>query len=555
MERPQFVLIVLIAIGLGVSGFFYGANQKSILAKEHQKELAAQERDLRSEIEKLKPPVGPAELMPEGSSTATDATGHLEEQVAFLEDQLDLLRVENARLIKLVDRLETKLKSAGTTGEARSFSGEEENALSKVQQLTAKSRELEFKTPVKIEFTDWEGMSAAIADTIRPKRTPEEQAKMNRAYAAMGFVPPTVDVTKEITNLLSAQLGAALYVGDNKILFNQDGNLKSVHDRTSLAVALDHALHEQNFDLGKVPPPVENNDDIFTATNALLVGDSSIIKLRHMMYDVAAPTDDLKTSPTALSREDFAAATPYVREYFLFPYTMGMSFCKALHEEGKWKAINAAIQNPPNSTAEILHPELYMSEENRFRPEPYAWPGERLKLDGIEPLWNNVAGELAISVYLNRAYYKYSMAEQAFYDTDLPPLSESDFKNSPGSNAAKGWLGDRYLVYPNGDGAGGSDHIFWRSKWSSAQDAAEFFHGVRVALAVTHSLRLDAKDWRIEPDPANREPITPDTTGTSYEKVSGRKRHLSIELDPETREVTVINAGDETWLETLRKLR
>lgn len=576
MERPQTVLILLVAIGLGLSGLFYASNQRSLLAKQHAKDLDIQEKDLRSEIAKLRAeadrenqaaealrdesaeiggaPTGPAALLPEGASTATNAEERLQEQVAFLEEQLDLLRDENARLLTLNDRLEAKLKSAGSSGAGRSFSTEEEKALSNTQKLTAKSRELEFKAPVAIEFTDWNGMQQAVANSIRPNRTPEQQASLDRAYAAMGFVTPATDVTKEITNLLTTQLGAALYAGGNKILFNQDGSLLSVHDRASLAVAFDFALHDQNFDLGKVPAPAENNDDRYTAANALLLGDASIIKLRHMMYDVAAPGDDLRSSPTALSKEDFAAATPYVREYFLFPYTMGSLFCEALHEKGKWKAINAAIQDPPASTAEILHPDLYLAEQ-RFVPESYDWPAENLQINGTNPIWNNVAGELAINVYLNRGYYKFAMAQQGFYETDLPPLSKTDLREDPGSLAAEGWRGDRYLVYANGDGAGGSDHIYWRSKWASPNDAAEFFHGARVALAQAFSIQLAKGDWEIEADPADREPITPASTGTSFEQVTNSKRHISLTLDPATSEVTIINAADQAWLEALRKIK
>jgi hypothetical protein len=558
MERPQFVLILLVAIGLASSGFFYGAHQKSLLAKQHAKELATQKKDLSAEIEKLRaegggPPPGPDALMPEGSSSATNSEERLQEQVTFLEEQLDLLRDENARLLQLVDRLETKLKSAGSSGEARSFSAAEEKALANTQQLTAKSRELEFKKPLQIDFADWDGMAKAVSDSLKPKRTPEQQANLARAYAAMGFVSPATDVTKEITNLLTSQLGAAHYAGESKILFNQDGNLLSIHDRTALAVALDHALQDQNFDLGKVPVPTQTNDDRYAAASALLLGDSSIIKLRHMMYDIAAPTDDLRTSPTALSREDFAAVTPFIREYFLFPYTAGQTFCEALHEKGKWKAINAAIQNPPASTAEILHPELYLAEQG-FQPEGYEWPVEKLATNGTAPIWNNVAGELGISVYLNRGYYKYTMSQQGFYDTDLPPLTKRDLRDSAGSQAARGWRGDRYLVYPNGDGAGARDHVYWRSKWASPNDAAEFFHGARVALAYANAIILDRADYEIAHDPADREQITPESVGATYEKQTDKGRFIRIELNRETSEVTIINAGDKAWLDALQKL-
>ncbi len=137
MERPQLTLILLIFVGLGLGGFFYGAHEKTILAKQHKKDLAAQKQELENQIEQLQsgsgsPGAGDApttnDLLP--PTDADTSEERLQEQVTFLEEQLDLLRDENARLLQLVDRLETKLKSAGTgSGEKRSFSGEEEKAL------------------------------------------------------------------------------------------------------------------------------------------------------------------------------------------------------------------------------------------------------------------------------------------------------------------------------------------------------------------------------------------------------------------------------------------
>ncbi|MGI9242767.1 MAG: hypothetical protein ACR2RV_18365, partial [Verrucomicrobiales bacterium] len=186
--------------------------------------------------------------------------------------------------------------------------------------------------------------------------------------------------------------------------------------------------------------------------------------------------------------------------------------------------------------------------------ESFDWPADKLTVNGTQPLWNNVAGELAISVFLNRGYYKYTMSQQGFYDTDLPPLSKRDLRDSAGSHAASGWRGDRYLVYPNGDGAGGSDHVYWRSKWASPEDAAEFFHGARVALAYAHSLTLGRADYEIASSPGDRTPITPESTGTTFESETSKGRQILIELDEANSEVTIVNAGDKEWLKALQTL-
>ena len=552
MERPQTILITLLALGLAAAGFFYLAHKTTALEKAHAVEIDQLQRKLSAQGGRNEGD-GPttADLLPETDASTSEE--HLQDQVTFLEEQLGLLRDENARLLTMVDRLEAKLNSFSNTGESRVFNAQEEKEFAKVKNLTTKSRELPFKEEVEIEFKNPEEMEKVVEDSIKPKRSDEEKANLSRAYAAMGFVAPATDVSAEIAKLLTSQLGAAFYAGDNKIAFNQDDNLLSVYDRTALAIALDHALQDQNFDLTKAPPPTKINDDSYAAVDALLIGDSSFVKLRHMLYDTASPTDDLKTNPTALTQEVFNAAPPFIREYFLFPYTAGLDFCKALHGQGKWKAINSAIQSPPISTSEVMHPELYFAEK-RTTPEAYDWPAEKLKINGTDPLWNNVAGELGISIYLNRGYYKYTMANQGFFETDLPPLSKRDYRDNAGSVAAKGWLGDRYLVYPNGEGAGGSDHVFWRSKWASASDAAEFFHGARVALAQAQNLKVSRADYELASNPEEREPITPETTGTEFEKTTSKGRQIRMTLNTETNEVTIINAGGKEWFEALEAL-
>ena len=59
----------------------------------------------------------------------------------------------------------------------------------------------------------------------------------------------------------------------------------------------------------------------------------------------------------------------------------------------------------------------------------------------------------------------------------------------------------------------------------------------------------------IAPDPAARTPITPETTGTEFESATDKGRQIRIELDPATSQVTIINAGDKTWLKALQGLK
>ncbi|MCP3696256.1 MAG: hypothetical protein GY917_28925 [Planctomycetaceae bacterium] len=125
--------------------------------------------------------------------------------------------------------------------------------------------------------------------------------------------------------------------------------------------------------------------------------------------------------------------------------------------------------------------------EEPFRPERYHWDISKLAVAGVMPIWNNVAGELGIALLLNQSNFLEQMAELGQPDIlDMPELVSKGiehFSARDGSKAAAGWNGDRYLVYPNADGEVGTDHVYWRTKWCSAEDAEEFAGAITRSLA------------------------------------------------------------------------
>jgi hypothetical protein len=105
----------------------------------------------------------------------------------------------------------------------------------------------------------------------------------------------------------------------------------------------------------------------------------------------------LKTSPALLemmSRADtgaeqfpvLAKAPLYIQESLLFPYTAGIRFQHKLYVELGQAAFPEVFRNPPVSSQQILHPELYRKGVKPTEPEVPAlaslrgyrsWPEER----------------------------------------------------------------------------------------------------------------------------------------------------------------------------------
>ena len=71
-----------------------------------------------------------------------------------------------------------------------------------------------------------------------------------------------------------------------------------------------------------------------------------------------------------------------LRRQLEFPYDGGLPFVTALYDQGGCDAVNAAIQTPPASTEQVLHPEKYLRQRGAgrrsTRPTSAASLGERL---------------------------------------------------------------------------------------------------------------------------------------------------------------------------------
>ena len=122
-----------------------------------------------------------------------------------------------------------------------------------------------------------------------------------------------------------------------------------------------------------------------------------------------------------------------------------MEFCQELYQTGGWNALAEAFRHPPESTAQILHPERFLAPTGQ---PPVAVDFTATSVLGQEPVGNNVLGEFGVRQLLGKW-----------------------LKDDAGANRiAAGWVADRYLVY--GDATMSS--YVWKSVWSTPQAAGEF---------------------------------------------------------------------------------
>jgi hypothetical protein len=153
---------------------------------------------------------------------------------------------------------------------------------------------------------------------------------------------------------------------------------------------------------------------------------------------------------------NLAKAPPFIRDELLFPYLEGAKFTqKVLKANGSWADFQKVFKNPPASTQQILHPDMYFQN---VTPEPVNLPN--LKADiphGYAQLDDNVVGEFALSEVLRQF---------------LGPGDAEKF--------APMWHGDRYVLFENKNTK--QTLLVVLLALDSENDATSFFPAYRKAL-------------------------------------------------------------------------
>ena len=218
-----------------------------------------------------------------------------------------------------------------------------------------------------------------------------------------------------------------------------------------LAHELTHALEDERFGL---PDPGSDDADRALARTALVEGTATALMSRYAEVHLSA----FALAVSALELDPGTTGFPgYAVEQLEWAYLGGSRFVERLYRlGGGWGLIdNALAHRPPASTAQVLHPLLYLRDQRPVEVEVDAGP---LRRAGWELEDSGTVGELATAQLLALGAPR--------------PIAE---------RAAAGWSGDRYELWSRDVPAVECAHpcredlalvIGWR--WADAAEATEF---------------------------------------------------------------------------------
>ena len=284
----------------------------------------------------------------------------------------------------------------------------------------------------------------------------EEAQKDVKILSALGLLPEDFDLRSFYMDLYSEQI-AGFYDDESKEIFVVRGAEFGALEKVTYAHEFTHVLQDQAYGLrdglGLSDESCEADSERCAAVQALIEGDATKTELLWFQtYASRQDYLDLMKSFDLFESPIYDSAPPFMQADLYFPYEKGLAFVEHLFEQGGYDAVDAAYQNPPVSTEQILHPEKYPSDV----PIAVTLPDLSDTLGDDWYLFDqNVMGEWYTFLILNKAH------EKSFQ------ISES-----VAEKAAQGWGGDAYAFYLNDD-----DHsvvFVMDSVWDTQDDAEEF---------------------------------------------------------------------------------
>jgi hypothetical protein len=330
-----------------------------------------------------------------------------------------------------------------------------------------KIRGLERTSDVPCQVSDKAEVERFLRETIATKLPPNKIEMEQIVYRALGVVPDDYDYANGIVQLYASQIGG--YYDPERKHFIMAAWMPAMMQATVAVHELTHALQDQHFNLEKMMDPKLENGDQLLAIAALVEGDATAVMTDYMRVSAGQPPLSKEENIDALllqqvlagSAGGFEKTPEALRALLLFPYTSGLRFVHRLLLRGGYEEVDKAFLNPPTSSREILHPEIYLSEDRA------ANIPQKDELDrggsSADLVYTDTIGEFGVSAILGAGLKEKGEAVKA----------------------AAGLLGDRVGVFAASEG---EKVISWKTKWESERDAQEFLGSYSRFIEARYSI-------------------------------------------------------------------
>ena len=328
--------------------------------------------------------------------------------------------------------------------------------MDQIQQQVSQITGLKASQPVTRVLITPAQLAQRVESDFAKQNDPKQILTTEVELVAWGLINPGFDFNNYMEILQKEEI-AGFYDDKSKEMFVVSGEGFGGNEKWTYAHEYTHALQDQNFDiehgLNYNDQACQKASERCAAIQALLEGDAVLSQYTWLAtYASNQDKQDILSYANSLSLPVYDQAPDFLKQDFNFPYQQGLDFVQSLYNKGGWAAIDQAFKNPPVSTAQILHPELYPDH----KPITVTLPDLSSALGpGWSELEQNSLGE----------WYTYLILAHG-----IDPKTRLD--DNTAKAAAQGWAGDTYLTYYNDQTK--NTVIVLKTAWDSATDAQQF---------------------------------------------------------------------------------
>jgi len=292
--------------------------------------------------------------------------------------------------------------------------------------------DLPIKEPLKKSLRSKQEIREYLIQEEREDKNEEERDADAKTLEAFGLIPKGFPLDSFMLDVLTDQI-AGLYDPKAKEFYIADW-IPVDEQRSVMAHELTHALEDQSYHIDPWIKSARPNDDAELARESVSEGSAMAAMVDYSLREQKLGVRDLP-DVTLLIRSgavdemskdpNLAKAPPYIRDDLLFPYLAGTTFSQQfLKAHSGWEDLKILFANPPVSTQQIMHPDLYLAG---VKPEKVTLP----EWKGLLPVdWKlleeNVMGEFNLDEVLKQ-----------FLDQDRA------------DKLSTAWRGDRYASFEN----------------------------------------------------------------------------------------------------------
>ena len=331
---------------------------------------------------------------------------------------------------------------------------------------------LPVKEPLKKSLRSKQEVRDYLVREDKEDKNDAERYADRKTLEAFGLIPKNFPLDSFMLDVLTDQV-AGLYDPKAKEFYIADW-IPVDEQRTVMSHELTHALEDQSFRIDPWIKAARPNDDAELARDSVSEGSAMAAMVDYEMLDQKIgvrelPDVTLLIRAGAVAEMDkdpnLAKAPSYIRDELLFPYLAGTGFTQQfLKAHTGWKDLHLIFENPPVSTQQILHPDLYL---NGTKPVPVTLPQWKgLVPDDWKLLEENTMGEFGFGEILKQ--FKKENRDEAL---------------------SAAWKGDRYAVFE--DAKANSTPLVFRVVLDNNEDAARFFGQYSEALELKHTPRTN----------------------------------------------------------------